>query len=80
MMSWSVWWSKTGELLHMLIWSVWWSIMVSYWICCVGLSGSVYWEVIAYVELFCLMVYNGEFLHMLSWSVWWSIIGRYCIC
>ena len=43
--------------------------MVSYWICCVGLSGCVYWKVIAYVELICLVVYNGELLHILSWSV-----------
>ena len=48
----------------MLSCSVWWSIMVSNCICCVGLSDDLYWEVIAYVELFCLLVYNGELLHM----------------
>ena len=30
-----------GELLYMLSWSVWWSIMGSYCICCVGLSGGL---------------------------------------
>ena len=46
----------------------------------IGLSGDLYWEVIAYVELFCLLVYNGELLRMLCWSIWGSIMGSYCIC
>ena len=30
------------------------------------MSGGLYWEVIAYVELICLVVSTGELLHMLS--------------